>query len=72
MYRVCHPQGTLSTKKRKQKKIKRMVAAVKRAERREEGGRQESFAALQLLHDPQARAAAVGALRGPGFVPKCC
>jgi hypothetical protein len=48
-------QGTISTKKKKQRKLKRVQAAVKRAERREEGGRQENFAALQLLHDPQVR-----------------
>lgn len=39
----------------KQKKLKRVQAAVKRQARKEEGSKHESFAALQLLHDPQVR-----------------
>ena len=38
--------------------MKRVKTAVKRQERREEGAHNEGFAALQLLHDPQVRAAA--------------
>lgn len=52
IYRAFH-KGTSASKKRKQKKLKRVMASVKRATRREEGSGQESFAALQLLHDPQ-------------------
>ena len=60
-------QGTASTRKRKQRKLKRVQAAVKKAERREEGGRHESFAALQLLHDPQVRAVGWGGVGGKGW-----
>ncbi|KAL4422877.1 hypothetical protein ABPG75_009074 [Micractinium tetrahymenae] len=52
VYSAFH-KGTTSSKKKKQKKLKRVQAAVKRAERKQEGTRHESFAALQLLHDPQ-------------------
>lgn len=52
VYSAYH-KGTNSSKKKKQKKLKRVQAAVKRAERKQEGARHESFAALQLLHDPQ-------------------
>ncbi|KAL4448816.1 hypothetical protein ABPG77_007533 [Micractinium sp. CCAP 211/92] len=52
VYSAYH-KGTTSSKKKKQKKLKRVQAAVKRAERKQEGARHESFAALQLLHDPQ-------------------
>ena len=52
IYRAYH-KGTIASKKRKQRKLKRAMASVKRATRREEGHGQESFAALQLLHDPQ-------------------
>ncbi len=53
----------------KQKKLKRVQAAVKRQARKEEGSKHESFAALQLLHDPQVRriggiTAAVGCCAG--------
>jgi protein SDA1 len=53
------PQGTRSSKKRKQAKIKRVMATVKKAERKEAAGadgvsaQQGSFAAMHLLHDPQ-------------------
>ena len=61
-------KGTRATKKKKQKKLARVKAAVQRAERRREGAHTESFAALQLLHDPQSFAEALLArLRaGPG------
>ncbi|KAI7837441.1 hypothetical protein COHA_008699 [Chlorella ohadii] len=52
MYSAFH-KGTVSSKKKKQKKLKRVQAAVKRQARKEEGSKHESFAALQLLHDPQ-------------------
>lgn len=67
IYSAFH-KGTLATKKKKQKKLARVKAAVQRAERRREGAHTESFAALQLLHDPQSFAEALLArLRaGPG------
>ena len=49
----AYKKGTTSSKKKKQKKLARVMLSVKRAARREGGGRHESFAALQLLHDPQ-------------------
>ncbi len=52
MYKAFH-KGTNCSKKKKQKKIKRAMQSVKKAARREEGGGHASFAALQLLHDPQ-------------------
>ena len=45
--------GTTSSKKKKQAKLKRVVASMKRTARRERGGASEGFAAIQLLHDPQ-------------------
>lgn len=52
-YRATN-KGTDSSKKKKARKLKRVERAVKKAERAEkDGGRSESFAALQLLHDPQ-------------------
>lgn len=53
VYAAYH-KGTVSSKKRKQKKIQRVLASVKKASRKEEGAGNEGFAALQLLHDPQA------------------
>ena len=47
--------GTTSSKKKKQAKLKRVVASLKRTARRERGGVSEGFAAIQLLHDPQVR-----------------
>lgn len=47
------PQGTNSSKKKKAAKLKRAMQAVKKAERRQAGSVSESFAAMQLLHDPQ-------------------
>lgn len=43
------------TKAKKQKKLKRQIASIRRAERREEGNNGEArFAAMQLINDPQA------------------
>ena len=47
--------GTTSSKKKKQAKLKRAMASVKRAAKRERSATAEGFAALQLLHDPQVR-----------------
>lgn len=52
IYAAYH-KGTSASKKKKQRKLKRVQAAVKKAERRGGGLASESFAALQLLHDPQ-------------------
>ena len=52
VYKAFH-KGTVSSKKKKQKKLARTMSAVKKANRKEEGSGQVSFAALQLLHDPQ-------------------
>ena len=46
-------QGTVSSKKKKKNKLKRVVATVKKAARKDKMSKQESFAAVQLLHDPQ-------------------
>lgn len=45
--------GTMASKKKKQKKLKRVVQTAKKAARRTVGGAQQSFAAIELLHDPQ-------------------
>lgn len=47
--------GTTSSKKKKKAKLKRAMASVKRAAKRERSSTAEGFAALQLLHDPQVR-----------------
>ena len=53
IYKAFH-KGTVCSKKKKQKKLNRAMTAVRKAARKEEGaGGQTSFAALQLLHDPQ-------------------
>lgn len=52
VYKAFH-KGTLSSKKKKQKKLKRAMESVKKTMRREEGHHKETFAAIQLLHDPQ-------------------
>lgn len=49
----AYKAGTSSSKKKKQKKLKRVLSAVKKQVRKDEGGYQESFAAMQLLNDPQ-------------------
>jgi protein SDA1 len=47
-------QGVNSSKKKKQAKLKRVIASAKRHAREEnEGKQQATFAALQLLNDPQ-------------------
>lgn len=46
-------QGTPSSKKKKMAKLKRVMATVKRQERREKSDASANFAAIQLLHDPQ-------------------
>jgi protein SDA1 len=52
-------QGTRSSRRKKQNKIKRVMATIKKAEKKEAGGAataaHETFAAMHLLHDPQAR-----------------
>ena len=52
VYKAFH-KGTTSSKKKKQKKLKRAMHSVKKALRQEEGQQKETFAAIQLLHDPQ-------------------
>uniref|UniRef100_A0A7R9V1A5 Protein SDA1 n=2 Tax=Chlamydomonas euryale TaxID=1486919 RepID=A0A7R9V1A5_9CHLO len=47
-------KGTHSSKKKKQRKIARVMATVKKAERKGAASQSESFAALHLLHDPQS------------------
>ena len=46
-------QGTASSKKKKQAKLKRVMHTVKKQARRERADGAEGFAAMQLLHDPQ-------------------
>lgn len=46
-------QGTVSSKKKKMAKLKRVMAQVKRQDRREKRDTNQNFAAIQLLHDPQ-------------------
>ena len=50
-----HPQGTTASKKKKKKKLDRVMSTLKRRARRGKAHQQHSFAALQLLHEPQAR-----------------
>ncbi len=49
-----YAQGTKSSKRKKQAKLKRVMATVKKQERRDAASTNESFAAVHLLHDPQA------------------
>ena len=49
-------QGTISSKKKKQAKLKRVMGALRKNARKERGTGAESFAAVQLLNDPQVRA----------------
>ncbi|GLC55364.1 hypothetical protein PLESTB_000976900 [Pleodorina starrii] len=57
IYAAYH-KGTRSSKKKKQAKLKRVLATVKKASRKGERGGgangAESFAAIHLLHDPQS------------------
>ena len=46
-------QGTLSTKKKKQAKLKRVMGALRKNARKERGTGAESSAAVQLLDDFQ-------------------
>ncbi len=50
-------QGTPSSKKKKMARLKRVMATVKKQERREKADSSQGFAAIQLLHDPQVRCA---------------
>jgi len=46
-------QGTKSSKKKKQAKLKRVMATVKKQAKKENANPHDSFAAVQLLNDPQ-------------------
>ena len=46
-------QGTAASKKKKKAKLQRVMATVKRAARKGEADPAQSFAAIQLLRDPQ-------------------
>ncbi|CAL8470003.1 g9545 [Coccomyxa elongata] len=46
-------KGTPSSKKKKMARLKRVMATVKKQERREKADSSQGFAAIQLLHDPQ-------------------
>jgi hypothetical protein len=46
-------QGTKSSKKKKQAKLKRVMQTLKKHARKEAALGSEGFAALHLLHDPQ-------------------
>ena len=46
-------QGTVSSKKKKMAKLKRVMAQVKKQDRREKRDTDQNFAAIQLLQDPQ-------------------
>eukprot|EP00884_Botryococcus_braunii_P012226 jgi/Botrbrau1/21003/Bobra.0144s0020.2 len=59
VYSAKH-KGTVSSKKKKEKKLKRVMATLKKAARKEKGSQQEGFAAIQLLHDPQGKARTAG------------
>jgi protein SDA1 len=47
-------QGTLSTRKKKKRKLKRMMGTLEKAKRKGQSRPEDSFAAMQLLHDPQS------------------
>eukprot|EP01025_Chloroclados_australasicus_P032120 TRINITY_DN3250_c0_g2_i3.p1 TRINITY_DN3250_c0_g2~~TRINITY_DN3250_c0_g2_i3.p1 ORF type:complete len:900 (-),score=148.88 TRINITY_DN3250_c0_g2_i3:566-3055(-) len=46
-------RGTVASKKKKQARLQRAVNSVKKAVRKERENQAESFAAIQLIHDPQ-------------------
>jgi len=46
-------QGTKSSKKKKHAKLKRVMATVKKQAKKENANPHDSFAAVQLLNDPQ-------------------
>ena len=50
---MCAWQGTASSKKKKKHKLQRVMATVKKASRKGQQDQAQSFAAIQLLHDPQ-------------------
>lgn len=52
VYRAYH-KGTTASKKKKQAKLKRVMSTLRKTSKSEEAAKRESFAALQLLHDPQ-------------------
>ena len=54
IYRAFN-KGTRATKRKKQQKLRRARAAMKKIQRgAQDGGRQSSFTAIQMLRDPQA------------------
>ncbi|CAG9463549.1 unnamed protein product [Pedinophyceae sp. YPF-701] len=60
-------KGTSASKRKKKKKLARVMATLKKQARKEQGGAAGGFAALELLHDPQAFAERLFArLRGGG------
>ena len=61
-------QGTAASKKKKKKKLDRVMSTLKRKSRQGRAQQQNSFAALQLLHDPQVRSRPPGC-RGLGLLP---
>lgn len=77
----AYKKGTGSSKKKKQAKLKRVMQSLKKQQRSKEGGGAVSFAALQLLNDPQgfverlfARLRACSErfeVRCDAFVPTC-
>ena len=48
-------QGTTASKKKKKHKLDRVMSTLKRKARQGKAQQQHSFAALQLLHDPQVQ-----------------
>ncbi|KAL3134019.1 hypothetical protein ABBQ32_008454 [Trebouxia sp. C0010 RCD-2024] len=50
----ANSKGTKSSKKKKQAKLKRVMATVKKQARKESANPHDSFAAVQLLNDPQS------------------
>ena len=49
----CAVQGTASSKRKKMAKLKRVMAQVKKQDRRKRRDTDQNFAAIQLLQDPQ-------------------
>ncbi|DBB17096.1 TPA: hypothetical protein ACH3X3_014180 [Trebouxia sp. C0006] len=50
----ANSKGTKSSKKKKQAKLKRVMATVKKQAKKENANPHDSFAAVQLLNDPQS------------------
>jgi len=70
------PQGTSSSKKKKQAKLKRVMQTVKKGARREAGedggpNGYENFAALHLLNDPQVCARVHACVRASVCMHAC-